>query len=432
MVARIKRTSSLSRTLNYNEQKVKQENAECIHAVNYPKDLDSMNFYDKLHRLEHQAELNERIKANSVHISLNFDAADKLNQHQLREISDSYMQQIGFGNQPYLVYEHKDAGHQHVHIVTTNIRADGSKIEMQNIGRNQSEKARKNIEQVYHLVKAEGQRKRQQQDLTQQGTQKVQYGQHPTKQAISNVLDHVVKNYNYTTLGELNAVLKLYNVMADPGEKDSRLQRHNGLLYRALDDNGNKIGTPIKASAFYSKPTLASLEKRYAENEGQRELLKKQLKVKIDWVLRGGNMSLPELRRELGRDGVEMVVRRNEQGRTYGVTFVDLKKRVSVNGSNLGKEYSAKGLEKRCGLKEEEETQTVTHEQKVRQAPQAQTPVHSYRQVQTPPPPPTPDQSHSHRESIWEILTRPEAPPEPVPYELLHELKKKKKKRLHH
>ena len=76
MVARIKRGSSLSRTLNYNEQKVKHGAAECINAVGYPKDLDQLSFYDKLHRLEHQAALNERITANSVHISLNFaDAA---------------------------------------------------------------------------------------------------------------------------------------------------------------------------------------------------------------------------------------------------------------------------------------------------------------------------------------------------------------------
>jgi hypothetical protein len=51
MVARIKRGSHLSRTLNYNEQKVKRGGAECINAVGYPKDLDQLSFYDKLHRL---------------------------------------------------------------------------------------------------------------------------------------------------------------------------------------------------------------------------------------------------------------------------------------------------------------------------------------------------------------------------------------------
>jgi hypothetical protein len=128
MVARIKKTHSLSRAVNYNEKKVQQHQAECINTVNYAKDPDQLNFYQKLHRLEHQAALNERVEANSVHISLNFDAADKLDKEKLNKIAESYMDQIGFGKQPYLVYQHFDAGHQHIHIVSTNITADGSRL----------------------------------------------------------------------------------------------------------------------------------------------------------------------------------------------------------------------------------------------------------------------------------------------------------------
>ena len=58
------------------------------------------------------------------------------------------MEKIGFGEQPYLTYQHFDAGHPHIHIVSVKVRADGSRIDTQNIGRNQSEKARKEIEEV--------------------------------------------------------------------------------------------------------------------------------------------------------------------------------------------------------------------------------------------------------------------------------------------
>jgi len=47
----------------------------------------------------------------------------------------------------------------HVHIVTTNIKADGKRIELHNLGKNQSEKARKEIEIHYGLVKAEDMKK---------------------------------------------------------------------------------------------------------------------------------------------------------------------------------------------------------------------------------------------------------------------------------
>jgi len=188
MVARIKRTQSLSRSLNYNEKKVQTGAAECIHAANYPKDLEALNFYDKLHRLEHQAALNERVKANSVHISLNFHESDQFNKEKLCAIAETYMQGIGFENQPYLVYQHHDAAHPHIHIVSTNIQRDGSKIEMQNIGKNQSEKARKNIEEKFKLIKAEG-RKQQQDNELKITPKKIQYGKSLTKRSITNVLD---------------------------------------------------------------------------------------------------------------------------------------------------------------------------------------------------------------------------------------------------
>src|SRR5215831_3277105 len=120
MVAVIKKGHSLSRLVNYNEHKVQEGKAECIEAVHYPKDLERLNFHDKLKRLENLAALNENVTANSVHISLNFDPSDKLAKQDLKVIASTYMKSIGFSNQPYLVYQHHDAGHPHIHIVTTN------------------------------------------------------------------------------------------------------------------------------------------------------------------------------------------------------------------------------------------------------------------------------------------------------------------------
>lgn len=432
MVARIKRGSSLSRTLNYNEQKVKRGEAKCINAVGYPKDLDQLSFYDKLRRLEHQAALNERITANSVHISLNFADADKLDRERLNAIADTYMRMIGFGKQPYLVYEHKDAGHQHIHIVTTNIKADGDKIDMQNIGRNQSEKARKTIEVLFGLTKAERQKqeKNQEQQPEPFGALKVQYGKKGTKQAVSNVLEYVLREYKFTSLGELNAILQFFNVAADPGEKDSRLRQHKGLLYRVLDENGNKIGTPIKASAFWHKPTLANLEKKYAKNEIGRVQHKKHIQVNIDWALRNGKLTLQELKQALARARIEMVVQRTEEGKTYGVTFVDFRSRSAFKGSDLGKQYSAKGLEQRCRI-DQKETEKVTQRKEVRPASrQRQTPSSSQGTRPTPslPPPSSSDVGRSLSPSILEILLQPIPQQEGTPYELTQKKKKKKRR----
>jgi hypothetical protein len=261
MVAVIHAGTSLGNALNYNEQKVKQEVATCLAAINYPKDMEDLTFHQKLYRLQNQADLNLRTKVNSVHISLNFDPSEKLSVEQLKEISDTYLYKIGFKNQPYLLYRHHDAGHPHVHIVTTNIKADGKRIELHNLGRNQSEKARKEIEQLYGLVKAEDTKNKLVAAIKPVNVLKVQYGRTETKRAIQNVLDKVLVEYKYASLPELNAVLGLYNVTADRGGENSRVFKNNGLVYRVVDNEGNKTGVPIKASDFYSKPTLPGFSK---------------------------------------------------------------------------------------------------------------------------------------------------------------------------
>ncbi len=177
--------------LNYNEQKVKEEVATCLAAVNYPKDVEDLTFYQKLNRLQNQADLNTKTKVNSIHISLNFDPSEKLSEEKLKEISDTYLQKIGFAGQPYLLYQHHDAGHPHVHIVTTNTKADGRRIELHNLGKIQSEKARKEIENDYSLIKGENMKSKPY-ELKSAYTQKVHYGKAESRRAIANVLDVVL------------------------------------------------------------------------------------------------------------------------------------------------------------------------------------------------------------------------------------------------
>ena len=120
-----------------------------------------------------------------------------------------------------------------------------------------------------------------------------------TKRAIQNVLDVVINHYKYSSIAELNAVLKQYNVMSDPGTENSRVYQKKGLYYRALDDNGNKIGIPVKASLFHQKPTLNFLGQKFQLNESLKPDLKKHVRVAIDWALHGKTHTLSSLEKDL-------------------------------------------------------------------------------------------------------------------------------------
>lgn len=154
MVAKIISGKSLRGALNYNEKKVSKGTAELIHQSGFHMDVRNMSFYDKLFRLQDLADQNDYTKTNTVHISLNFAVREDLSQEKLSQIADRYMEKTGFGDQPYLVYQHRDAGHPHIHIVTTNIKPSGDRISLHNLGRTKSEEARKMIELQYGLIPA--------------------------------------------------------------------------------------------------------------------------------------------------------------------------------------------------------------------------------------------------------------------------------------
>jgi len=351
MVAIIKTGNSIHNIFNYNENKVKQNVAECIGEGNYPLEAEKMNLTMKLNRLLKQAALNDNVKRNSVHISLNFDPSEtSLSKEKLMDIANTYMEKIGFGQQPYLVYQHHDSGHPHIHIVSIKIREDGSRIDTQNIGRNQSEIARKEIEKSFGLVVAEGHGKNQKQEPQPISIGKLEYGKTQTKKAIANVLTVVLNTYKYSSLPELNAVLQQYNVLADRGSENSRIFQQKGLVYRILDERGKSIGVPIKASDFYNKPTLKYLEEKFASNKTGQLSHRNRVKNAIDLALLGNKVSLPELEKTLKKEGINIVLRKNNEGILYGITYVDHSSKCVFNGSTLGKQYSAKAIQERCGL----------------------------------------------------------------------------------
>jgi Relaxase/Mobilisation nuclease domain len=351
MVAVIKTGHSIHRIVNYNENKVREGVAECISAANYPKDADKLSLRNKLNRLVNQCALNTNVSRNSVHVSLNFDPSENHSKEKLETIANTYMERIGLGNQPYLVYQHHDAGHPHIHIVSIKVREDGSRIDTQNIGKNQSEKARKEIEKEFGLVKAEDSKRLKQYQLKPLNAEKMQYGNAEMKRGISNVLNEVLYNYKYTSVPEVNAVLRQFNVMADRGSEKSRIYKNNGLTYRLLDASGNKVGVPIKASDFYNKPTLKFLNERFEFNEKERQPHKARVKNTIDLLLiKNSNLDVAGLIRALEKESIQTILRQNERSIIYGITYIDHRTKTVFNGSSLGKPYSANGIQERCSI----------------------------------------------------------------------------------
>lgn len=232
MVAKIESGKSLIGALNYNERKVKAGKAELIYAQLFQKDIQTLSFDEKLFRLTDLAARNHRTKTNTVHLSLNFDLSEHIPTPTLCEIAQSYMERIGFGEQPFLVYKHFDAGHDHIHVLTTNINSSGNRISLHNIGKLKSEPARYACELEFGLVRAGDQHKSMAIDKQ---IKPLVYGTTDTKRTISNIVNYIIQTYKFTSLHEFNAVLASFNIVADRGPKETTMYQNGGLRYWALD-----------------------------------------------------------------------------------------------------------------------------------------------------------------------------------------------------
>lgn len=285
MVVRIKTGKRIQGALTYNEQKVRQGKAELILASRFGAELQNMGFSQKLERFQLLTRRNQYVKRNTLHLSINFSPNDRVDQTKMQAIAHDYMKRIGFGEQPYLVYYHKDTAHPHLHIVTTNIRPNARPINMHNLAILKSEPARKAMEIEYSLIPAESVKREVLPVLRPVNLVGVLSGKQEEKRQLSNVVKNVVASYQFRNLDEYNAILRFFNVQADPGAEGSRLHNYKGLIYTTIDQHGERIGVGVKASDIDGQPTLKNLTWKFALAEKLRESRLEKSKAKLEKVM---------------------------------------------------------------------------------------------------------------------------------------------------
>jgi ribosomal protein S24E len=366
MHARIRTSKEIVETLEYNEEKLEAGEAKCLGAGNFAKELNELSWEDKVYHFTRLISLNENVSKPGLHISLNFHPSDKLSDNQLVQISREYMEKMGFGDQPYLIYRHMDIAHPHVHLATTYIQKDGRKIDVPRSRFYYSKQISTEMEQRYHL--AESGKRGRQQDMSRQPLT-IQYGEVPTMPALSNVLDKVVGQYKYTSLEELNAVLRLYNAEAYRGKEGSKLYNYRGLIYRVLDERGRPTGSQVKASLFDSKPTLKKLEKQFQVNlsETRRPEFAQHVQVAVDWSFVQRKLDMAGLQKALQSQRITMVRMKGKEVGEERLFYVDHQTRSVFDARNLGEQYHGKGLEQRLAPPMTKEQQQALEQKRIQQ-----------------------------------------------------------------
>lgn len=338
MIAKIGKGSNMYGAILYNQQKVDRENGAVLLLNKIPDTVDgrySVAYFNKC--FEPYLSVNIKTEKTVRHISLNPDPADKVSDEQFTEMAQEYMERMGYGSQPYIVFKHTDIDRTHIHVVSTCVGIDGKKIP-DDYDHPRSMAICRDLETKYNLHKATEQEKKQGNKVFKP----INHKNGDTKSQIASVVRHLPKYYSFSTMGSYNALLSLFNITVEEVKGERNGQPVNGLVYVALDEKGNKASNPFKSSLFGKDAGVAQLQEHFEQSKDKmktnpaRSVLKNTIELAIHTT-----SNETDFKKQLTEQGINTVVRRNESGRVYGMTFIDHESRSVWNGSQLDKNLSA-------------------------------------------------------------------------------------------
>ena len=336
MIAKISTTENLGGALGYNFKKVEKGEASILLAAELYQDKEGTYTMAEVFA-DMQALIPEKCRTKKIvfHCSLNPHPDEKLSNETLTQIAIEYMETLGYGKQPYIVFKHNDIAREHIHIVSLRVDSRGQKIN-DRFEKRRSKQITDTLEKRFGLIPSSKVR-----DNVEIETPKVDIDRGNIKEQVANVTRMVLKHYRFCSLGELNAILSAYNLAVEEVKTEFRGKKYNGQVDVPTDDKGGKISTPINASDIGRGVGYTAVQNRMQKSKQNVKLLIPTVRKKVLQTMRTSPNTEKELRQRLEEQGLRVVIRKNESGRIYAITFIDDKEGIALNGSRLGKGYTA-------------------------------------------------------------------------------------------
>ena len=336
MIAKISATENLGGALGYNFKKVEKGEASILLTAELYQSKEGRYTMEEVFAdMEALIPKNCRTKKTVFHCSLNPHPDEKLSDETLTQIAKEYMETLGYGKQPYIVFKHNDIAREHIHIVSLRIDGSGNKIN-DKFEKRRSKKITDTLERKYNLIPSS-----KIADKVMNETPKIDTTRENIKEQVANVVRLVLGYYCFCSLGELDAILSTYNLAVEEIKTEFRGKKYDGLIYVPTDGKGGKISTPINASDIGRGVGYTAVQNTMQKSKQAINPLIPAIRNKVLQTMRTSPQTEEELQQRLEEQGLRVVLRKNEGGRIYGITFIDDKVGVALNGSRLGKGYAA-------------------------------------------------------------------------------------------
>ena len=336
MIAKISPPSKdLMKTLTYNFRKVDRDQADIL--LSGQLSVDGRLTAERVFR-EMTAYIPSGARTKNIvfHASINPRPDEPLSDDRLRTIAHEYLRRLGYGDQPFIVFKHRDIAREHIHLVSTRVRHDGSKIRdtMEHV---RSTRIMRSLEAKFGLLPSSHSQKKKSVSA-QPSVVDIDAGD--IKRQVAAAVQYVLGRYAFQSVGEMNLLLARFRVTAEEVKTERKGRPFDGIVYAATDADGHKICTPIKASEIGRQVSYAALRRHFEQSKGVVRERSATIRRAIADVMQTSPDRAEFIDRMRGH-GIETVTRINAAGRLYGITFIDDANGIAVNGSRLGKGFAA-------------------------------------------------------------------------------------------
>lgn len=260
---------------------------------------------DYIDSIEYQ---NKRIVNPAFHCCFSFPNNIEMEIELVNNMIDEYMEKMGYGEQPYCVFEHTDKSHHHFHIVSTRVSVNDYKKIPHAFEKRKSNALREKLIIKYELN-----------ILYRQNLGKEQFRKRDGAAIdISNKIKDVMREFTPKTIQELSEHLAQVDIGVQEGSK--------GVFFYYLHERRRAIGSS-SLQVFED----ASLRKQLNNN---KLLAKNRLKKIVkEYIIHVNNGKDENLEKFMKPHNVSVKYSRNSGG-VYGVSFEF--ERVSFKGSEIG------------------------------------------------------------------------------------------------
>ena len=189
MIAKISPPSKdLMKTLTYNFRKVDRDQADILLSGQLSAD-GRLTAKRVFREMTAYIPSGTRTKNIVFHASINPRPDEPLSDDRLRTIAHEYLCRLGYGDQPFIVFKHRDIAREHIHLVSTRVRHNGSKIRdtMEHV---RSTRIMRSLEEQFGLLPS-----RKKEDcfspcciaLQHRRVSLLRYGKHPTSRMLPKI-----------------------------------------------------------------------------------------------------------------------------------------------------------------------------------------------------------------------------------------------------